>query len=96
VLFETSQRSLTMGYDHTASNDNVMAFAFPGDDAGHDLDLANAVTQAAANLQRAMDAAIQAGLLVEPSFQTAEFRSTSLGTPTETYVVNLQILRKLI
>jgi len=84
-----------MGYYRTASNDNLGPFT-SRDDNRSDLDLAAAVTEAAADLQRAMDAAIDAGLLIEPSFQSAEFRSTNLDSGPATYIVNLQILRKLL
>jgi hypothetical protein len=85
-----------MGSHDTVSNDNVIAFAAPGDDRCADQILAEAVTKAAAGLQHAMDDAIKAGLLVEPTFATAEFSSSCVETATETYLINLQVLRRLL
>ena len=85
-----------MGYYRTASNDNVVPYLTPVHEPHADEELAHAVTEAAADLQRAMDDAIQAGLLVEPTFESAEFRSTRVSTAHESYLINLQILRKLL
>jgi len=85
-----------MGYQHTSSNDNVMPIAASTNEPESDRQLFDAVMRAAADLQRAMNVAVQAGLLVEPAFQTAEFRSTSVETATAAYQINLQILRKLL
>jgi hypothetical protein len=85
-----------MGYYRTASNDNDVPYLTPVNEPYPDEELAHAVTEAAADLQRAMDDAIQAGLLVEPDFETAEFRSACVSTTHESYLINLQILRKLV
>lgn len=85
-----------MGSRPASSNDNVVPLKVRPAISASDRQLAEAVTRAAADLQHAMDAAIQAGLLVEPVFQTAEFRSTCVETATASYRINLQILRKLL
>ncbi len=85
-----------MGMYRLASNDNAQGMRAYIDDFACDRQLADAVTNAAAELQHAMDDAIKAGLLVEPSFETVEFCAEPVETETETYVVNLQIFRELL
>ena len=85
-----------MGMYRLASNDNAQGMRAYVDDYDGEQLLANAVTKAADELQHAMDEAIKAGLLVEPSFETVEFCAEPVKTETETYVINLQIFRELI
>ena len=63
--------------------------------APSDRRLAVAVTQAIAQLQDAMDAAIQAGLIVEPSFKTVSGRFNEFGVSVDSHLCSVQIYRKL-
>ncbi len=63
--------------------------------APSDRGLALAVTRAIAQLQDAMDAAIQAGLIVEPSFKTVSGRFNEFGVSVDSHLCNVQIYRKL-
>ncbi len=60
-----------------------------------DRELGDRVSQAAAALQDAMDAALLAGLVVEPNFKLVENRLTRFGTRIDSNVCNVRIYRKL-
>lgn len=61
-----------------------------------DRGLASAVTQAIAQLQGAMDSAIQAGLIIEPSFKTVSGRLNEFGVSVDSHLCSVQIYRKLV
>ena len=63
--------------------------------ASDDRGLAVSITRAVAQLQDAMDAAIQAGLIVEPSFKTISGRFNEFGVSVDSHLCNVQIYRKL-
>ena len=63
--------------------------------AGTDKELAEAIIQSMRRLQDAMDAAIMAGLIVEPTFTPMPNRFSEVGVTTDSYVLNVQIYRKL-
>ncbi|HSG96088.1 MAG TPA: hypothetical protein VLA28_11245, partial [Afifellaceae bacterium] len=53
------------------------------------------VTAAMLDLQEAMDRAILAGLIVEPSFQAVGNRFATVGVSAESYLVKAKIMRRL-
>jgi hypothetical protein len=63
--------------------------------APSDRDLATRVTGAIARLQDAMDAAIRAGLVVEPDFQVVNGRFNDFGISVDSHICTVQIFRKL-
>lgn len=60
-----------------------------------DRDLAGDVTSAMLVLQEAIDRAILAGLVVEPSFQAVGNRFSTVGVSAESYLVKVKIMRRL-
>ncbi len=60
-----------------------------------DRELADAALMAAKKLQDAMDDAIKAGLIVEPTVKMVESRFVSVGVSSDSYLLNLNIWRKL-
>ncbi|MEQ9639867.1 MAG: hypothetical protein RIM84_07565 [Alphaproteobacteria bacterium] len=60
-----------------------------------DADIARSMTQAVRRLNDIMDAAIKAGLIVEPSFCTAQNRFDDLGITAQSYTANVKVFRKL-
>ncbi len=60
-----------------------------------DRDVAEKTVQAVGELQEAMDAALLAGLIVEPSFTQVENRLTRYGTRISSFVCNVRVYRKL-
>ena len=60
-----------------------------------DRELGRRVTAAIGELQDAIDAAILAGLIVEPSFKPISGRFNDFGVSVDSYVCNVQIFRKL-
>ena len=60
-----------------------------------DRDIAQRVTRAIGEFQDAIDAAILAGLIVEPSFKPISGRFNEFGVSVESYVCSVQIYRKL-
>ncbi len=54
------------------------------------------VTGAIGEIQDAIDAAILAGLMVEPSFKQVSGRFNEFGVSMESYLCNVQIYRKLV
>ena len=65
------------------------------DDRPTDRETALRVTGAIGELQDAIDAAILAGLMVEPSFKSISGRFNEFGVSMESYVCSVQIYRKL-
>ncbi len=60
-----------------------------------DSELSARIVKATAELQKAMDAAILAGLLVEPSFQKLGSRLASYGVTSDSYVCSIHTYRQL-
>ena len=65
------------------------------DDRPTDRAIALRVTGAIGELQDAIDAAILAGLMVEPSFKSISGRFNEFGVSMESYVCSVQMYRKL-
>ena len=60
-----------------------------------DNELSVKVVKATAELQKAMDSAVLAGLIVEPSFQKLGTRLESYGVTSESYVCTVHTYRQL-
>jgi len=60
-----------------------------------DMEIAERTVQAVGQLQDAMDAALLAGLIVEPSFTQVENRLTRYGTRISSFVCSVRVYRKL-
>ena len=67
----------------------------PSDMTPTDRDVAEKTVQAVGELQEAMDAALLAGLIVEPSFTQVENRLTRYGTRISSFVCSVRVYRKL-
>ncbi len=57
--------------------------------------LATRVSGARANLQEAMDTAVRAGLMVEPSFRPVGGRFNEFGVSIDSHICTVEIFRKL-
>ena len=81
----------------TSNNDKFLgSHGTLSSDAGIvDHELANRVSQAVTELQDAMDAALLAGLVIEPNFRLIENRLTRFGTRIDSSVCSVRISRKL-
>jgi hypothetical protein len=60
-----------------------------------DKELADAIIASMRALQDAMDSAVLAGLLVEPTITLVPNRFNEMGVSTESFILNVQIYRKL-
>ena len=60
-----------------------------------DRDIADRINHAVMEVQEAMDAALLAGLLVEPSFTVIDNRLTKTGVRIDSNVCKVQVFRKL-
>ena len=60
-----------------------------------DIELAERVARAVAELQDQMDRALLAGLVVEPELKRVENRVTRYGTRIDSFVCSVSIFRKL-
>ena len=60
-----------------------------------DMDIAEKTVEAVSDLQDAMDAALLAGLIVEPNFAQVENRLTRYGTRISSFVCSVRVYRKL-
>ena len=67
----------------------------PLDEGPSDYDIAEMVNRAVTTIQEAMDRAMMAGLVVEPSFSLIENRLTPWGVRTEPYVCTVKSFRRL-
>ena len=75
----------------SSTTDDLKAhYGFPSD-----RELAGCVLKACADLQEALDNALLAGLVVEPSFTRIEGRVTRGGQKLNTYLCNVKVFRKL-
>ncbi len=66
--------------------------------AGHpqdDREIADRTQRALAELQDALDAAVLAGLIVEPSFTRIENRLTQCGARVDSFVGRVHVLRRM-
>ena len=57
--------------------------------------IADAIMQAVRALNQALDDAVKAGLMVEPTFATASRRFDDMGITAQSYVANVKVFRKL-
>lgn len=60
-----------------------------------DRELADAALAAVKQLQDAMDDLIKAGLTVEPAIKIVENRFSNVGLSVDSYLINLNVWRKL-
>jgi hypothetical protein len=60
-----------------------------------DRDLADRILRACNELQEAMDTAVLAGLIVEPSFSRIEGRLTRSGVKVDSFACTVKVFRKL-
>ena len=70
----------------------------PVEASGHPLDdreFADRTRRALTELQDALDAAVLAGLVVEPSFTRIENRLTQCGARVDSFVARVHVLRRL-
>ena len=70
----------------------------PAEASGHpqgDREIADRTQRALAELQDALDAAVLAGLIVEPSFTRIENRLTQCGARVDSFVGKVHVLRRL-
>ena len=65
-------------------------YGFPSD-----RELADRVLKACADVQKSLDDALLAGLMVEPSFTRIEGRVTRGGPKLNTFLCNVKVFRKL-
>ena len=61
-----------------------------------DSEIAEQIVDAVNKVQEAMDRAILAGLVVEPSFNRIENRLTQTGMRLDSFVCNVRVFRKLV
>lgn len=64
-------------------------------DLPDDRDLADRILRACNELQEAMDTAVLAGLIVEPSFARIEGRLTRAGVKVDSFACSVKVFRKL-
>ncbi len=82
-----SVEAVTLDYQHR-----------PAEASGHplgDRKIADRTQCALAELQDALDAAVLAGLIVEPSFTRIEIRLTQCGARIDSFVARVHVLRRL-
>ncbi len=60
-----------------------------------DRDLADRILRACNELQEAMDTAVLAGLIIEPSFSRIEGRLTRAGVKVDSFACSVKVFRKL-
>ena len=70
----------------------------PAEASGHplgDREIADRTQRALAELQNPLDAAVLAGLIVEPSFTCSENRLTQCGARVDSFVGGVHVLRRM-
>jgi hypothetical protein len=77
-----------------ASGASVAEFVPPPPES-RDRAIADAIIQAVRALNQALDDAVKAGLMVEPTFATASRRFDDMGITAQSYVANVKVFRKL-
>ena len=60
-----------------------------------DLEVADAIVKAVRGVNLAMEDAVEAGLIVEPSLAKATNRFGDLGVVEESHILNVRVFRKL-
>ena len=60
-----------------------------------DIEIAERLSRAVAELQEAMDSCLFAGLIVEPKFVDVDNRLTRFGTRIDSHVCMVRVFRKL-
>ena len=68
---------------------------FPGEGIT-DRDIADKISHAVTEAQEAMDGALLAGLIVEPSFTLIDNRLTKCGVRIDSHVCKVQVFRRLV
>ncbi len=74
---------------------STLAKTARGENLRGDHDIPERVSRAAAELQSAMDAALLAGFLVEPSFTRIENRVTKCDVRMDSFVLTMHVSRSL-
>lgn len=82
------------GFGRRPQGGETVADAGPPE-APSDSDLARRIKDAVGELQDAMDAAVRAGLIVEPEFRAANSRFGATAGPGDAYVCTVKVYRKL-
>jgi len=80
------------------SNDNISGGPHEFRTSGAEIadhELAKRVSQAAAELQEAMDTALVSGLIVEPKFAEVKNRLTRFDTRIDSTVCTVRVFRKI-
>lgn len=67
----------------------------PTSPESRDRAIAEAIMQAVRALNQALDDAVKAGLVVEPTFATASRRFDDMGITAQSFVANVKVFRKL-
>ncbi len=62
---------------------------------GRDAEIAAAIVGAVRTLNEAMDDAVKAGLIVEPTFSVAQGRFEDFGISADSFIANVKVFRKL-
>ena len=78
-----------------ASSSNRPAAATSDGPQDRDQEIAATIVGAVRALNEAMDDAIKAGLIVEPTFSVAQGRFEDIGISAESYIANVKVFRKL-
>lgn len=63
--------------------------------AGRDREIAATIVSAVRTLNEAMDDAVKAGLIVEPTFSVAQGRFEDFGISADSFIANVKVFRKL-
>ncbi len=87
--------ALHMPAAETEERSVVAAALGPQHTYDRDAEIAREMTQAVRRLNDLMDAAIKAGLIVEPSFCAAQNRFDDLGITAQSFTANVKVFRKL-
>lgn len=72
-----------------------MSDVAPATPESRDRAVADAIMHAVRALNQALDDAVKAGLMVEPTFATASRRFDDMGITAQSYVANVKVFRKL-
>lgn len=78
----------------STSGASVSEFTPPSPET-RDRMIAEAMMHAVRALNQALDDAVKAGLMVEPTFATASRRFDDMGITAQSYVANVKVFRKL-
>ncbi len=78
----------------TPEEQEALAAGLP--DPSDDKDRAQRLGEALSELQEAMDAAVMSGLVVEPEFKVLSDRFGARGVTSDSFLLNVQVYRKLV